>query len=48
MGTLEADHSVSGNFIFDYYWGTELHPRIAGWDVKLFINSRIGMMGWPL
>jgi 7-dehydrocholesterol reductase len=43
-----ADHSVSGNAIFDYYWGTELHPRIAGWDVKLFTNCRFGMMGWAL
>src|SRR3989338_11565208 len=42
------DHSTTGNFIFDYYWGTELYPRILGWDVKQFTNCRFGMMGWPL
>ena len=43
-----ADHGRSGNPIFDYYWGTELYPRILGWDVKMFTNCRFGMMGWPL
>ena len=42
------DHGLSGNFIFDYYWGTELYPRIAGWDVKQFTNCRFGLMSWPL
>ncbi|MCH9770653.1 MAG: 7-dehydrocholesterol reductase, partial [Gammaproteobacteria bacterium] len=23
-----SDNSHSGNFIFDYYWGTELYPRV--------------------
>jgi len=43
-----SDHSTSGNFIFDYYWGTELYPRIFGWDIKQFTNCRFGMMGWPI
>jgi 7-dehydrocholesterol reductase len=43
-----SDSSVSGNFIFDYYWGTELYPRLFGWDLKMFTNCRFGMMGWPL
>jgi 7-dehydrocholesterol reductase len=42
------DHGHTGNPIFDYYWGTELFPRIGGWDVKQFTNCRFGMMGWPL
>jgi len=42
------DHGASGNIIFDYYWGTELYPRILGWDVKMFTNCRFGMMLWPL
>jgi len=42
------DHGTSGNFIFDYYWGTELYPRILGWDVKQFTNCRFGMMSWPV
>lgn len=43
-----TDAGSSGNIVFDYYWGTELYPKIFGWDVKLFTNCRIGMMGWPL
>jgi len=43
-----TDVGTSGNPIFDYYWGTELYPRIFGWDLKMFTNCRFGMMGWPL
>lgn len=43
-----SDHSSSGHVIFDYYWGTELYPRIFGWDVKQFTNCRFGMTGWSL
>lgn len=43
-----SDCGISGNPIFDYYWGTELYPRIFGWDVKQFTNCRFGMMLWPL
>ena len=42
------DHGLSGNPVFDYYWGTELYPRVFGFDVKMFTNCRFGMMGWPL
>ncbi len=42
------DSGTSGNFIFDYYWGTELYPRVWGWDLKQFTNCRFGMMGWSL
>lgn len=43
-----TDAGGSGNLIFDYYWGTELYPRLWGWDIKMFTNCRFGMMGWPL
>lgn len=43
-----SDCGSSGNFLFDYYWGTELYPRILGWDIKQFTNCRFGMMGWPI
>ncbi len=43
-----SDNGSSGNVLFDYYWGTELYPRILGWDVKQFTNCRFGMMAWPL
>lgn len=48
MKPSSSDSSTSGNFIFDYYWGTELYPRIFGWDVKQFTNCRFGMMSWPV
>ncbi len=43
-----SDHGETGNFIFDYYWGRELYPRILGWDVKQFTNCRFGMIWWAL
>ncbi len=43
-----TDNGRSGFFFFDFYWGTELYPRIFGWDVKQFTNCRIGMMSWAL
>ena len=43
-----TDSSVSGAFFFDYFWGSELYPRVFGWDVKLFTNCRFGMMSWAL
>jgi 7-dehydrocholesterol reductase len=43
-----SDHSKTKNLIFDFYWGTELYPRIFGIDLKQWTNCRFGMMGWPL
>ena len=43
-----TDSGSNGSFILDYYWGTELYPRILGWDVKMFTNCRFGMMFWAL
>ncbi|XP_064606557.1 uncharacterized protein LOC135471311 isoform X2 [Liolophura sinensis] len=43
-----SDSGSTGNVIFDYYWGTELYPRILGFDVKVFTNCRFGMMVWAL
>jgi len=43
-----TDSGHTGNIIFDYYWGTELYPRIFGWDVKQFTNCRFGMVFWPV
>ena len=42
------DSGSSGNLVMDLYWGTELYPRVLGWDVKLFTNCRFGMMLWGL
>ena len=43
-----TDSGSSGNVLFDYYWGTDLYPRVYGVDVKVFTNCRFGMTVWPL
>jgi 7-dehydrocholesterol reductase len=43
-----TDRSVTGNFLWDYYWGVELHPTLFGLNLKQLINCRISMMGWSL
>lgn len=42
------DASVTGNFVWDYFWGTELHPRIGSIELKQLINCRVAMMGWSV
>jgi 7-dehydrocholesterol reductase len=42
------DSGSNGNLIIDFFWGTELYPRILGWDVKQFTNCRFGMMFWQV
>ncbi len=43
-----TDASRSGNLIFDYYWGVELHPRLFGVNLKQLFNCRLAMMGWSV
>ena len=43
-----TDCGTSRNYLFDYYWGTELYPRVMGWDIKMFTNCRFALMSWPL
>lgn len=40
--------SRPGTSIADWYSGIDLHPLVWGIDIKLFIVSRIGMMGWGM
>jgi 7-dehydrocholesterol reductase len=42
------DRSVSGNFIWDYYWGVELHPTLFAVNLKQLVNCRLSMMGWSV
>lgn len=42
------DRSISGNIIWDFYWGIELHPTIFGINLKQLINCRFSMMGWSV
>ncbi|XP_075751555.1 uncharacterized protein LOC119174557 isoform X2 [Rhipicephalus microplus] len=44
-----GEHGSSGNVVFDFFWGLELYPRIGKrFDIKLWTNSRFGMMLWQL
>lgn len=50
-GTKERILSVggnSGNFLFDWFIGRELNPRIGEWDIKLFCELRPGLLLWSL
>jgi 7-dehydrocholesterol reductase len=42
------DAGRSGNWVFDYFWGVELHPRLFGLDLKQFANCHLGMMSWSV
>jgi 7-dehydrocholesterol reductase len=42
------DAGRSGNWIFDYFWGVELHPRLFGFDLKQFVNCHLAMMSWSV
>ena len=42
------DSGTTGSIIQDFYWGTELYPRIASFDVKQMTNCRCGMMFWAV
>lgn len=43
-----TDAGTTKNILFDYYWGTELYPRLFGLHIKKFITCRFGMMSWGL
>lgn len=42
------DSGTTGSIIQDFYWGTELYPRIGTLDVKQMTNCRCGMMFWAV
>ena len=42
------DVKLSGDFFSDYFWGTDLYPKVFGIDVKVWTNCRMGMTMWPL
>jgi len=43
-----SDNGRSGNFVWDYFWGVELHPTIFGESLKQYVNCRLSMMGWSV
>lgn len=48
LSPSSSDSGTTGSFIFDFFWGRELYPRVAGIDIKMFTNCRFGMMAWGL
>lgn len=40
------DEERTGNFFYDYFLGTSLNPRIGSFDLKFFMESRPGLIGW--
>lgn len=48
VAPTSKDNGTSGNLVFDLYWGTELYPRVLGWDIKQFTNCRFGMVYWAI
>jgi 7-dehydrocholesterol reductase len=43
-----SDSGGTRNFLWDFYWGTELHPRLLGVELKQLFNCRFAMMGWSV
>ncbi len=43
-----SDAVLTGNVLFDYFQGVELHPRALGVSLKQLINCRVSMMGWSV
>ncbi len=43
-----SDSGCTGNFVWDYFWGVELHPTVFGESLKQYVNCRLSMMGWSV
>jgi 7-dehydrocholesterol reductase len=43
-----TDNGSSGSFVWDYFWGVELHPTLGGESLKQLVNCRVSMMGWSV
>lgn len=41
-----ASHGNSGNWIYDFFMGRELNPRVGSFDLKVFCELRPGLIGW--
>ncbi|KAI9034482.1 sterol delta-7 reductase DWF5 [Hyaloraphidium curvatum] len=42
-----TDAGSTGSVLFDFFWGTELYPRIGKYfDLKTWTNDSVSMMGW--
>lgn len=46
VSPTSPDLVKTGNPIFDFFQGVELHPRGLGVNLKQLVNCRVSMMGW--
>jgi len=35
-----TDSGTNGSVIVDYYWGVDLYPKLATFDIKMMTNCR--------
>ncbi|XP_071784735.1 delta(14)-sterol reductase TM7SF2-like [Asterias amurensis] len=47
-GHALAPSGNSGNFLYDFFMGHELNPRIGNFDFKVFCELRPGLIGWVM
>lgn len=47
-GSLLAPGGNTGSFIYDWFMGRELNPRIGSFDWKVFCEMRPGLIGWVM
>lgn len=47
-GCTLADGGHTGNFLYDFYIGRPLNPRIGPLDLKAFCELRPGLIGWVM
>lgn len=45
-GSALAPDGNSGVFVYDFFMGRELNPRISSFDLKFFCEFRPGLIGW--
>ncbi|KFM27372.1 7-dehydrocholesterol reductase [Auxenochlorella protothecoides] len=48
LAPSSTDSGTTGSLLYDFYWGMELYPRIGAFDIKVWTNCRMGMMGWSV
>ena len=39
---------TAGNFMYDFFMGHELNPRVGPIDLKFFCELRPGLIGWVI
>jgi protein-S-isoprenylcysteine O-methyltransferase Ste14 len=45
-GKSRPPHQRTGNAVYDFVMGAALNPRLGSFDLKLFCESRPGLIGW--